>query len=71
MINLLMKPHKCPKCEALYWGVPECRKCDWIDPSWKVYTERMEAFWERHKDELETIYSLLEDKAEKTEERST
>lgn len=71
MIDLLRKPHTCPKCEALHWGAFECRKCGWIDPRWKAYVERMEVFWEEHKDELEAIYSLLEGEAIRSEERAT
>jgi len=48
----MLSPSKCPKCGAVYYGIPHCQECGWIDPDWEVYEKEMEEFWEKHKDDI-------------------
>lgn len=43
---------KCPSCGkyAIYFN--GCEKCGWIDPKFTEYEKRMDAFYEKHKDDM-------------------
>lgn len=40
MSPLLLKGKSCPKCDALYYGPPICRKCDWYNKDFDEWSRR-------------------------------
>jgi len=60
--NMLLSPEKCPKCGAIYYGLPECERCGWIDPSFKAWEEENKKWWKKHREKIQSSVTKVNEK---------